>query len=154
MKTTLSGALVQRGIALAETLLSMAVLAIAANTVVSQISLQFDRHSIERAKDDIVQIESTIEKYRAIHHRLPDSLTQLGTRVPTDPWGRAYEYVTSYRGGFAEQRTFDGLPINSEYDLYSRGSDGRTDPNLRTDTARDDIVRARDGAFVGPAIDF
>jgi general secretion pathway protein G len=60
--------------------------------------------------------------------------------------------VTSLVG--VGQRTYEGLPINSEYDLYSRGPDGHTDMNLRTETARDDIVRARDGNFVGSAVDF
>jgi len=44
--------------------------------------------------------------------------------------------------------------VNSDYDLYSRGSDGLTDLVLNADVARDDIVRAGDGDFVGLAANF
>ena len=81
-------------------------------------------------------------------------MTELGSNIPLDPWGHSYEYMNFDTSGTVGQRTYDGLPVNSEYDLYSQGPDGRSDPNLKTETARDDIVSARDGTFVGSAADF
>ena len=45
-------------------------------------------------------------------------------------------------------------PVNSDYDLYSRGPDGQTQAQFTAQKARDDIVRAADGAYVGIAQDF
>jgi general secretion pathway protein G len=144
----------QQGFTLGETLLVTALLAVSVDAVVARISTQIEQTRIERAREEITHIEVEIEAYRARHHELPSSLTDLGATVPVDPWGRIYEYVNFDARGTVGQRTFEGLPINSDYDLYSRGADGRTDANLRTETARDDVVRARDGSYVGPAADF
>lgn len=144
----------QQGFTLGETLLVTALLAFSVDAVVARISTQIEQTRIERAKDEITRIEVEIEAYRAQHHELPSSLTDLDATVPLDPWGGTYEYVNFDARGTVGQQTFDGLPINSEYDLYSRGADGRTDVNLRSETARDDVIRARDGTYVGPAADF
>jgi general secretion pathway protein G len=144
----------QHGFTLVESLFATAVLAIGVDAAVAQISTQLEQTRIERAEQEITRIARAIEVYRALHHELPGSLTDLGPGVWLDPWGHSYEYVNFDARGTVGQRTFDSLPINSEYDLYSRGADGRTDANLRTETARDDIVRARDGTYVGTAADF
>jgi general secretion pathway protein G len=144
----------ERGFTLAEILVATALLAVGADAVVGGVSGKLERTRIEVAKQEIGQIESAIEAYRARRHELPGSLTDLGSPVPVDPWGHAYEYVNFDASGTVGQRNYDGLPINSEYDLYSPGPNGRTDANLRSETARDDIVRARDGSFVGSGADF
>ena len=144
----------QHGFTLAETLIATVLLAVGADAVVGGISGQLERTRIERAKQEIGQIESAIEVYRTRHRELPGSLTDLGSAVPLDPWGRSYEYVNFATSGTVGQRNYDGLPVNAEYDLYSLGPDGRTDPNLWSEAARDDIVRGRDGSFVGSAADF
>jgi len=144
----------QHGFTLAETLIATALLAVGADAIVGGISGHLERTRIERAKQEIAQIESAIELYRTRHHELPGSLTDLGSAVPLDPWGHSYEYVNFDASGTVGQRNYDGLAINSEYDLYSLGPDGHTDADLWSETARDDIVRARDGSFVGSAGDF
>jgi general secretion pathway protein G len=145
----------QQGFTLGETLFVTALLAaVSIDAVVARISTQIELTRVERAQEAITRIESEIEAYRARYHELPSSLTDLGASVPLDPWGHAYEYVNFDTRGTVGQRTFEGLPINSEYDLYSRGADGRTDANLRSDTARDDVIRGRDGTYVGPSTDF
>jgi len=144
----------QNGFTVAETLIATALLAFTVDAALARISTQIEQTRIERAKDEITHIGAEIEVYRARHHELPGSLTDLDSAVPLDPWAHPYEYVNFDAHGTVGQRTFEGLPINSDYDLYSRGADGRTDVNLRSETAHDDIVRARDGAYVGPASDF
>ena len=144
----------QHGFTLAETLIATALLAVGADVFVGGLSGQLERARFERAKQEIGQIESAIEVYRTRHRELPGSLTDLGSAVPLDPWGRSYEYVNFATSGTVGQRNYDGLPVNAEYDLYSAGPDGRTGADLWSDTARDDNVRARDGSFVGSAADF
>jgi general secretion pathway protein G len=144
----------QHGFTLAETLIATALLAVGADAIVGGVSGQLERTRIEQARQEIGQIESAIAAYRARHHELPGSLTDLGFAVPLDPWGHSYEYVNFDASGTVGQRNYNGLPVNSEYDLYSPGPDGHTDADLWSEGGRDDIVRARDGSFVGLAADF
>ncbi len=46
------------------------------------------------------------------------------------------------------------VPINSDYDLYSKGKDGRSQKPIVSNVSQDDIIRARNGRFVGLASDF
>jgi general secretion pathway protein G len=43
------------------------------------------------------------------------------------------------------------VPINSDYDLYSKGANGESVAPLTAAKSRDDIIRAGDGAFIGLA---
>ena len=45
-------------------------------------------------------------------------------------------------------------PLNSDFDLYTVGPDGITHASLGNSASRDDIVRARDGGFIGTAEEF
>ncbi len=142
------------GFTLAETLLTMAFLAISAGAAVPHVASHLEQARIARAAEDIGRIEAALRAYRDQHHELPDSLEQLPLPVSLDPWGRPYEYVNFATRGLSEQRYFHNLPLNSDYDLYSRGADGLTDIALNADGAADDVVRGRDGEFVGLASDF
>jgi len=46
------------------------------------------------------------------------------------------------------------VPINSDFDLWSMGPDGKSVPPLTAKASRDDIVRANDGTFYGWASDY
>ncbi len=46
------------------------------------------------------------------------------------------------------------VPINSDYDLYSKGRDGESVAPLTAKKSHDDVIRANDGAFVGLAVNF
>ena len=70
-----------------------------------------------------------------------------------DPWGNAYVYL-SFEGlrGLGRMRKDKNLvPVNSDFDLYSMGPDGRTALPFTAAASRDDIVRANDGGYVGKA---
>jgi general secretion pathway protein G len=43
------------------------------------------------------------------------------------------------------------VPLNSTFDLYSKGRDGQSQPPLTATASQDDIVRATDGNYVGLA---
>ena len=40
------------------------------------------------------------------------------------------------------------VPLNADYDLYSKGKDGKSQPPLTAKVSYDDIVRANNGGFV------
>lgn len=44
-------------------------------------------------------------------------------------------------------------PLNTDYDLYSMGPDGKSQTPLTAKASRNDIVRAKNGAFIGWAAD-
>ncbi len=73
-----------------------------------------------------------------------------------DPWGNPYQYLNiedfsgkGKKGKFREDRF--KVPINSDFDLYSMGKDGKSKKSLTSKGGRDDIVRANNGGYIGPA---
>lgn len=58
-------------------------------------------------------------------------------------------------GGVGQARKDQFLvPLNSDYDLYSKGPDGKSSPPLTAKESRDDIIRANDGAYFGLASEY
>ncbi|HEX2721248.1 MAG TPA: prepilin-type N-terminal cleavage/methylation domain-containing protein [Candidatus Deferrimicrobium sp.] len=88
---------------------------------------------------------------------LPDDLSTInfGNILPLiDPWGNPYQYLPLYGRptNLNNARKDHNLhPINSDFDLYSLGPDGKSNKPLTAQKSRDDIIRANDGAFVGTA---
>ena len=87
----------------------------------------------------------------ATQDTLPDQLSFFGP-VPLDPWGNAYRYNKFPPGkkvpkGARRDRFL--VPINTQYDLYSVGKDGKTSPALTAKASQDDVIRANDGGFIG-----
>jgi general secretion pathway protein G len=110
------------------------------------------------AVSELKMIEKAIANFSAERGRLPDSLNDIGLSPMTDPWGRPYRYLRiagNEAPGIPGDRRKDrnANPVNSDYDLYSVGRDGLTAAQFDSDKARDDIVRANDGAYFGLAED-
>ena len=101
------------------------------------------------AKADIANISSQLDRVIALTGSPPNDLT--GITPTTDPWGQPYKYL-KLAGVFplppGTRRDKSTVPINSDYDLYSMGPDGKTEGPLTGAKAWDDIVRASDGAFI------
>ena len=82
----------------------------------------------------------------------------LDLRLVTDPWDTAYQFLnienstTKGKGGLRKDKFLN--PLNSDYDLYSSGKDKDSKGPLTAKASHDDIVRARNGGFVGLATDF
>ena len=45
-------------------------------------------------------------------------------------------------------------PLSTDFDLYSMGKDGKSVAPLTAKASRDDIIRARNGGFIGLASDY
>jgi len=58
----------------------------------------------------------------------------------------------SYMGQARKDRNL--VPINSHFDLYSKGKDGQSRPPLTVPVSQDDIIYANDGAYIGLAKDY
>ena len=117
------------------------------------------RNKDQQAIVDITKISIEITHYIMDYSVPPDSLDEVGFGSLLDPWGRPYEYLkiidNSDPGIASKQRKDHSLvPVNSDYDLYSMGPDGRTGAPFTDSKSRDDIVRASNGAFIGPVTEF
>ena len=85
--------------------------------------------------------------------QFPDSLADVDMLPLLDPWGNPYQYLNitgKVPIGKARKDKFL-VPINTTYDLYSMGPDGKSQPPLTAKASRDDIIRANDGGYLGRA---
>ena len=96
-----------------------------------------------------------------------------------DPWGRPYQYLRlanpsdNGKGDGKDNDKDKGkgkdmdpkekgkprkdhflVPINSDFDLYSLGPDGESRAPLTAKHSRDDIIRANNGGYFGPASEY
>ena len=121
-----------------------------------------DSAKTARTVVEIRQLEKEFTVYAAFNSKLPDTLADLGQGNPLDPWGNPYEYFNfdsvgkgaKGKGGAGKAKMRKDrflVPINTDYDLYSRGVDGRSVAALTAKHSWDDIIRANDGGYIGLA---
>ena len=95
-----------------------------------------------------------IERFLANTGEYPATLAAAGFDRQ-DPWGNDYEYRVVADTPVGQLRKDKNLvPINSDFDLFSRGPNGVSNPPLTAATSQDDVVRASNGAFIGSAADY
>ncbi|MBW2408368.1 MAG: prepilin-type cleavage/methylation domain-containing protein [Deltaproteobacteria bacterium] len=106
-------------------------------------------------------VEKEIENYAATHGEFPDSLADINMDIIEDAWGNSYQYLKIAGGdlkgsGKDQQMRKDHfmVPVNTDYDLYSMGPDGKSKAPFTAKEIRDDIVRANDGKYVGRASEY
>jgi general secretion pathway protein G len=98
-------------------------------------------------------LQEEIENYQMNNGGLPNSLDDIGRGSLTDVWGNPYRYLnfaTEHGVGHMRKDRFL-VPLNTDYDLYSMGKDGKSQTPLTAAASRDDIVRANNGEFIGLA---
>jgi general secretion pathway protein G len=126
---------------------------------------------VAKAIGDIRAFDREIAAYYVLNGCLPDTLSDIGKNMHRDPWSRPYEYqVVSQKGGKGAdgclacrgtcvppghaRKDHSLIPINSDFDLFSLGADGKSSSPLTAKASQDDIVRGSDGAFVGLGRDY
>jgi len=115
-----------------------------------------DKVNSKTTEDEITDIQDLIDDFFEDNGFFPDSLDEIFDPVPLDPWGNPFQYINHDTGNGNGQLRKDKnlVPINSDYDLYSMGPDGKTASPLTAKISHDDIIRGRNGAFTGLAIDY
>ena len=114
-----------------------------------------DEERSDVAIKEITDIETKIDQFKKDNGRYPDSLDELFSPAPLDPWGNPYQYlnIQNYpnksKGKLRKDKNL--IPINSDYDLYSMGPDGKSTSAITANISHDDIVRGRNGSYVGLA---
>ena len=149
------GRLRQRGFTLIETMMMVAVLGVLAGIALPLYQAHRDRARSRMAAQEVSAMAGVIQRFELDRRTLPASLDQIGLAAKLDPWGRPYVYYNveaNGRGGARKDRRLN--PLNTDFDLYSLGPDGKTRPQVTQTDSLDDVIRASNGRFVGIAADF
>lgn len=144
-----------RGFTLVEIALVAAILGVLAALATSGWTEYRERALKASAITTMRSISSAIDAFVAASGRLPADLAEVGMDSVLDPWRRPFRYsnlALTPKGQWRKDRFL--VPINSTYDLWSMGPDGKSLPPLTAKASRDDIVRANDGTFYGWGSDY
>jgi len=146
-----------RGFTLVELLTAVAVLAALGALAVPQFASYKTRAEIGKAISDMRTLETTIRIYELNNGTLPSSLTGLPNGNILDSWGRPYEYLKiqgdpEAKGKARKDRFL--VPLNSDFDLFSKGADGKSVAPITAKDSQDDIIRANDGGYFGLASEY
>jgi general secretion pathway protein G len=146
------------GFTLVELITAMAIIAILAAIAIPSYGAYINKARISVAISDMRMLEIKINAYRSDMGYLPATLNDIGSGALLDPWKHPYVYLNIEDGGVKGKgklrRDRKINPLNTDYDLYSVGADGDSKTQLNAKESLDDIVRARDGAFLDLAEKF
>jgi len=153
-----------KGFTLIEILTVVAILSILAAIALPAYSRYIEKAKVTRAIAEIKTLSLEIDTYGIDNGgTLPITLNDIGRGSLLDPWGNPYEYLNyaTFAHGHGHGGAGHGIrkdrnlhPLNSDYDLYSKGKDGRSQPQITTPFSRDDVIRASDGRFIGLAANY
>lgn len=146
----------ERGFSILELAIVMAIAGVLLALTVPRLQSYIDRNRVAQSVVEIAQMSTKIRQYEVSNAALPASLADVGFDGRLDPWGQPYEYVNLRTSPASVKARKDKnlKPLNSDFDLYSIGPDGLTAASLTNSKSRDDVIRARDGAFIGTAEEF
>ena len=144
------------GFTLIEILVVIAILATLAAIAIPAYSNHIQRAKIVRCIEEVRMLESEIAAYQENNDKLPDNLNDLGRGNILDPWGNPYQFLNfdNVTGQGKMRKDHNLVPLNTDYDLYSMGKDGKSKPPLTAKASHDDIIRANNGSFIGIASDY
>ena len=136
------------------TLIELVIAAFIVTTLAGIAYIAHDHYvykgKVSKAIADIRAVEAKLFDNYADNGVFPPTLAVVGEGGRRDPWNRPYEYWPITGDPKQNVRKDRNLhPLNTDFDLSSRGKDGATNLNLANHASQDDILRANNGAFVG-----
>lgn len=146
----------ETGFTLVELMVVIAMLGILSGIGTMNYVDYLEKARILKAVAEIEILEKEIMAYQMEYGSLPQTLADMDRQDLLDPWGNPYEFLNfdTVKGKGKMRKNRFLVPINKDYDLYSKGPDGRSVAPLTAAHSRDDIIRADDGEYVGPASDY
>ena len=162
-----------------ELMIGIAIVGILASIATPNYIKFREKARVELAITEMRFIEKEIMNYLVDNGELPEDLSAIGMDDILDPWGRPYNYLRISESDESEDDEAQGNngngnnngndngngndnddkgkprkdhslhPINTDYDLFSVGKDGKSTAALTAKISQDDIVRANNGRFLG-----
>lgn len=144
------------GYSLIELLVVIALLITLIGAGIPLYTAYIEKAKMTRAAEEISSLQKEIRMYELSKKVLPRRLSDIRNTDLLDPYGRPYQYHNFTDPDAKEKRRKDQflVPLNTEYDLYSMGRDGQSEPPITAPRSHDDIVRANDGTYIGLASEF
>jgi general secretion pathway protein G len=148
------------GFTLVELIIVIAIISTLAAIAVPLYYVYIEKAKIAKACGDIRTMEKEIIAFQSSSAGgqggiLPDSLADIDRGNLKDPWGNPYQYANHDNIPPGERRKYKStVPLNTDFDLYSMGPNEITKPPVTTPAGNDDIIRAGDGEYVGPASEY
>ena len=143
-----------RGFTLVELAVALAIVGVLAALSLNQYLAYIERVRVARAVVEMKDITAQLDPTAYEGGTLPSTLAAIGLGGRKDPWGRRYVYlrIRGNPSSFVKSRKDQFLvPLNTDYDLYSKGKDGMSQASITNRFSLDDVIRANDGAFLGLA---
>ena len=135
-------------------MITVAIVTILAAVAIPSYTRAMDKSRITVAKRDIVDLQMRLDRYFTQRNTYPATLDDIAGNL-LDPWDNPYQYLSMENASVGKKRKDKSLhPLNTDYDLYSMGPDGRSVSPLTAKASRDDIIRANNGGFIGVAEDY
>jgi general secretion pathway protein G len=144
------------GLTVVELTIALSIVAVLLSIAVPAYQSYRERVRVAQAKQEISTMSGVVANFFYDARAYPNSLAEVGLGEMRDPWGNPYGYLNLADAAARGQARKDHslVPINTDFDLYSMGPDGRTAPPLTSQYSRDDIVRANNGGFIGVASEY
>ena len=138
-----------RGFTFVEVLAVMAIVSVLATIAIPSVQGAIEQAKVARAIGDLRALQVDLDGLDS----LPASLADIGRGSLRDPWDQPYRYLPFPAGGPPADARRDRflVAVNTRYDLYSTGKDAQTSASLTAGVSLDDVVRASDGGYIGPA---
>jgi general secretion pathway protein G len=148
-----------RGLTLIELLLVIIIVGVLSSLTIASYSNYIQNSKSTKAAGDLGKIKLLIDAFRLNNSdALPLTLAEVNAGAMKDPWDNSYVYLNfstiTGMGVGAKRKDHNLVPINTAYDLYSKGPDGDSVAPLTAAKSRDDIILANDGGFIGKASDY
>lgn len=141
----------QRGFTLIELMLAVAIVGTLATIAVPSYLGYLESVKFSQVIADLKRIELGVIAFQAENGRFPATMVEAGLGNPVDPWGNSYIYypMDNVPKGTKIRKDKSLHPVNTDFDLYSMGADGKSVAPFTAKASQDDIVRVGDGAYVG-----
>lgn len=134
-----------KGFTLVELLVVLVIIGVLAAIGISSFTGFRNNAKSARAMGEIKELERGIIAHvleKGTYPAVATWLTDINREGILDPWGQPYVYAVA-------GTRFYGADHNYDFDLYSKGVDRDSHPDLNNDKSADDIIRFSDGAYIG-----
>lgn len=142
-----------QGLTLIEVMIVVVIIGILSSIAIPAYFGSKEKARIAATISEIKILERIIQGYNIDHESYPETLDDLGMKTLKDPWGNPYQYLKiegrKKKGVGKMRKDRNMVPVNSDFDLYSKGKDGKSQTPFTAKASQDDIVRANNGRYIG-----